>query len=350
MLIALAVLGFVSALLMVPVDTDPLPSRAHPRASYAEAVAAFDSLHTAEAPLVMRDGASLLFVHGERTPRSIVLVHGLTNSPRQFRELAEQLYGRGYNVVVPRLPLHGLRAGDVEVLKALTAGKLRAYADQAVDIAAGLGDTVLVLGLSTGGNVAAWMAHHRADVARIVVVAPALKLARLPAMLAAPSMNLADRMPNVTIRQRPDTSRRHAYFGVSTRALAETFRFGATVVREAEEKAPLVANLALVTNGNDRTIDENSALALADAWSRYDGIRVERFRFDAALGLPHDLIDVSQRCGAPELVYPVLIALVEMREPPLDPTAGAPACALAHPLPDRSFGVNLRPAADAGRR
>ena len=317
MLIALAVLGFVSAVLMMPVDTAPLPSSAHPRADYAQAIAAFDSLHAQEAPLVMEDGASLLLVHGQRTPRAIVLVHGLTNSPRQFRELAEQFHARGYNVVVLRLPLHGLRAGDVEALKALTAAKLRAYADQAVDIADGLGDTVLVLGLSTGGNVAAWMAHHRAEVKRIVVIAPALKLARLPAMLAAPSMNLADRMPNMTIRQKPDSSRRHAYFGISTRALAETFRFGATVVREAAERAPLVADLALVTNGNDRTIDEHAALALADAWSRHGGVSVERFRFDPALALPHDLIDVSQRCGAPGVVYPVLIALVEKREPHL---------------------------------
>jgi carboxylesterase len=325
MLIALAVLGFVSAVLMMPVDTAPLSSRAQPRASYAAAVAAFDSLLVEEAPLVMRDGGSLMYLHGGRTPRAIVLVHGLTNSPRQFRELAEQFHARGYNVIVPRLPLHGLRAGDVEALKTLTAEKLRTFADRAVDIADGLGDTVLVLGLSTGGNVAAWTAHHRADVSRVVVIAPALKLARLPAILAAPSMNLADRMPNVTIRQTPDTSRRHAYFGVSTRALAETFRFGATVVRDADERAPVVADLVLVTNGNDRTIDERAAFALADAWTRREGISVRRFRFESALALPHDLIDVSQRCGAPELVYPVLIALVEKREPPVGP--GRTPCA-----------------------
>jgi hypothetical protein len=45
-------------------------------------------------------------------------------------------------------------------------------------------------------------------------------------------------------------------------------------------------------------------------------VTVVRYRFDARLGLPHDVIDVSQRCGAPELVYPVLIALMERREPP----------------------------------
>jgi carboxylesterase len=316
MLIALAVLGLVSALVMMPVDRAPLPSHSRPLTDYDVAVATYDSVRAAEAPLVMPDGASLIYLHGHRTPRALVLVHGITNSPRQFRELAEQFHARGYNVIVPRLPLHGFRAGDVDALRALTAPKLRDYADAAADVADGLGDTVLVMGLSTGANVAAWMAHHRPDVTRIVIIAPAIKLARLPDLLATPAMNVADRMPNVTIRQRPDTARRHAYFGVSTRALAETFRFAATVVDESEAGPAMVHDITLVTNGNDRTVDERSAVALGDAWARHEGVIVIRYRFDPALGLPHDLIDVSQRCGAPDVVYPVLIALVERGEVP----------------------------------
>jgi esterase/lipase len=329
MLIALAVLGLVSALVMMPVDRAPLPSHSHPSLDYDVAVAAYDSLRAAEAPLVMADGASLIYLHGHRTPRALVLVHGITNSPRQFRELAEQFHARGYNVIVPRLPLHGLRAGDVDALRTLTAPKLRDYADAAADVADGLGDTVLVMGLSTGANVAAWMAHHRPDVTRIVVIAPAIKLARLPDMLAAPAMNVADRMPNVTIRQQPDPARRHAYFGVSTRALAETFRFAATVVDEAEADAAVVHDITLVTNGNDRTIDERSAAALGEAWARHGGITVTRYRFEPLLALPHDVIDVSQRCGAPELVYPVLIALMERREPAAIASDRAPCRAVS---------------------
>jgi carboxylesterase len=315
MLIALAVLSLVSAFVMMPVDRTPLPSLAHPSADYGSAVAAYDSMRAVEAPLVATDGASLIYLHGHRTPRALVLVHGITNSPRQFRELAEQFHARGYNVIVPRLPLHGLRGGDVDALRALTADKLRDYGDAAANMADGLGDTVLVMGLSTGGLVAAWMAHHRPDVTRVVVIAPALKLARLPAMLATPAMNVADRMPNVTIRQRPDTTRPHAYFGVSTRALAETFRFAATIVGEAEAGPAMVHDLTLVTNGNDRTVDEQSALALGDAWAQHGSVSVVRYRFDPAEALPHDIIDVTQRCGAPQLVYPVLIALMEKREP-----------------------------------
>jgi Esterase/lipase len=324
MLIALAVLGLVSALVMIPVDRTPLPSRPSPVADYESAVAAYDSLRAEEAPLVTADGASLIYVHGHRTPRALVLMHGITNSPRQFRDLAEEFHARGYNVIVPRLPLHGLRAGDVDVLRSLTADKLRDYGDAAVNVADGLGDTVLVMGLSTGGLVAAWVAQHRRDVARVVVIAPAIKLARLPAVLASPAINLADRIPNVTIRQRPDTTRPHAYFGVSTRALAETFRFGSIIVREAEAGAPVVGDLTMVTNGNDRTVDEAAALALADAWVQHGG-SVVRYRFDPSESLPHDVIDVTQRCGAPSLVYPILVALMEKRVP-RDVPSGAGPC------------------------
>lgn len=325
MLIALAVLGLLSALVMVPIDTAPLASAARPITAYDSAVAAMDTLRAREAALVFPDGASIAYLHGQRTPRVIVLVHGLTNSPRQFRELAEQFRDRGYNVIVPRLPLHGLRAGNVEVLKDLTARELRDYGDRAADIAHGLGDTVLVMGLSTGGNVAAWMAHHRPDVARIVIIAPAIKLARIPAALAAPAMNLADRLPNMTIHQQPDTLRRHAYFGVSTRALAETFRFAATVVGESETAAPVVKDLTVVTNGNDHTIDTNAVLALADTWERGAGVTVTRYHFEQSMGLPHDVIDVSQRCSAPGIVYPVLVALIEKGAAP--PATTASSCA-----------------------
>jgi esterase/lipase len=311
MLIALAVAALLSGMLLVGVNTSPLPADPRALRGYEASVVAFDSMRAAEGPLVVQDGGSLLYVHGHRTPRTILLLHGLTNSPRQFRELAEQFHARGYNVLVPRLPLHGLREGDVAALGALTAEQLRDYGDRAVDMAVGLGDTLIVLGLSTGGNVAAWAAHHRPEAARIVVVAPAIKLARLPSSLAGPAMNLLDRVPNVVIRQQPDTTRPHAYFGVSTRALAETFRFGVSVAREAAAGAPVVRDLTMVTNANDRTIDERAALDLAAAWARDPAVTVAMFRFDAGLGLPHDVVDATQRCGRTDLVYPVLIALVE---------------------------------------
>ena len=323
MFVALLVIGLITAFVTVPIDTHSLASESRPHATYASAVSAYQASIERDRAEVMTDGASLLFAHGSRTPRAVVLIHGLTNSPRQFRELAQQLYDRGSNVIVPRLPLHGLVGADVNALRDLTAERYRAYADSAVDVARGLGDTVLVVGLSAGGNVAAWIAQHRGDVTRVVVIAPALTLARIPPLLAAPAMNVMERAPNYTLRQTPDTLRAHAYFGVSTRGLGETLRFGAMVLEDADREAPRVHDISLVVNDNDRTISEGSVLRLASLWMGRDGVTTRLHRFDRSLRLPHDVIDVTQRCGVPSLVYPVVVALIEGR--PVAPQASVSA-------------------------
>ena len=327
MFVALIVLGLLTAFVTVPVDTRSLPADPHPTADYASAISTLDVMRASDSGLVMPDGASLTFVHGRRTPRVVVLIHGLTNSPRQFRELAQQLHERGDNVIVPRLPLHGLAAANVDVLREVTAERYRSYADSAVDIARGLGDTVVVIGLSAGGNVAIWIAQHRRDVERVVIVAPALRLARIPKVLAKPALNMLERVPNYTYRQTPDTLRPHAYFGVSTRALGETLRLGASVMGDVERDAPLVHDITMILNDNDRTISQGSALALVERWRKREGVAVTVHRFDRSLRLPHDVIDSSQRCGMPALVYPTIIALMEKRAVPDSAGVSAP-CAV----------------------
>lgn len=45
--------------------------------------------------------------HGHKTDEVFVLLHGITNTPVQFREFAEILFLRGANVLIPRMPFHG---------------------------------------------------------------------------------------------------------------------------------------------------------------------------------------------------------------------------------------------------
>jgi carboxylesterase len=322
MKILLAVLGLITAFAVVPIDTRSLGSVSHPTIDHAASVARFAAVAQAERDSTMVDARSALLDHGVRTSRVIVLVHGFTNSPRQFRELGQLLFDRGYNVLIPRLPEHGLRAGDVGALKTLTAERYRDYADRAVDDARGLGDSVIVVGLSAGADVAIWIAQHRPDVTRVVVIAPAISLARVPGPLDAPVMNLMTRVPNLTFHQTPDTLRPHAYFGVSTRAVGQTLRFGASVMSDVERGGPAVHDLALVVNANDHTIDAGPVARIADVWGRRDATRTALYRFPADLRLPHDVIDATQRCGMPDVVYPVVIALLEARTP--DPTPAVP--------------------------
>ena len=142
------------------IDTDSLGPHPNPAGNYAAAMKLVGVLQLADA-IAAPGGESIVLVHGKRTARAIVLFHGFTNSPHQFRRIAETLYERGDNVVAPRLVYHGLRDGTVHELANLTAEQLRDHADTAIDIAQGLGGSVIAAGLSLGGNLAAWSAQMR---------------------------------------------------------------------------------------------------------------------------------------------------------------------------------------------
>jgi esterase/lipase len=254
-----------------------------------------------------------------------VLLHGLTATPHQMQLLGDQLYERGYDVFIPRMPMHGERGRTVTALSGLTADTLRAFADDVIDIARGLADTVDVLGLSGGATLAAWIAQHRSEVRRVVIVSPAIALSRLPRALEDPAMQTLARLPNVNLGASADTTKPQVYAGFSTRAVAQTMRLGAEVRSEAERVKPAVHEIVVVTNANDHTVDGSAALVLADKWAER-GASVTRYNFDAARGLPHDLVDQGETCANAALVYPVLIALLEGRV--VAPLAPGPSVSL----------------------
>jgi carboxylesterase len=130
-------------------------------------------------------------------------------------------------VVVPRLPWHGLKVA-VSNLAKMTADALRDVADASVNIASGLGDTVIVVGVSLGGNVAAWVAQCR-PVYRSVIASPALGLSHLSTTLQTPTMNLMLRVPNYSASDPPDTLRPDRTLGWSTRGVGEMLKLGTAV-------------------------------------------------------------------------------------------------------------------------
>src|SRR5260221_4241500 len=150
-------------------QADPQP--VHDYQSALERFARLQALDGDEVNPVCR---SRLLAHNTRTERVVVLLHGMTNCPEQFAQLAPQLYGLGYNVLVPRIPRNGLADRLTEELKLLTAEELRAFADAMVDLACGLGERVTVVGLSAGGVLAAWMAQFLPAVEAAIVIAPSI--------------------------------------------------------------------------------------------------------------------------------------------------------------------------------
>ena len=307
LLIGAAALGLGIALFR-PLDTADLVAIRIGVPTYDDAVQQVARNVAHEDTVAVAAGHSILLTHGARTARAIVLLHGVTNSPRQFRAFAEQLFREGANVYVPRLPHHA-EPDAMRALSAMTAAQLRDCADSAVIIARGLGDTVLVAGLSAGGTMAAWVAQNRPDVRRVVAIAPAIELARLPWKLGSPVLRLAVRLPNYT-RQRPrlDTVPDRED-GWTTHGFGQMLRLGLAVERQARRAPPAVRDIRLLLNAHDRTISNAAAQRLALDW-RSHGAKVVTVWLPDSLRLPHDVIDPRQPIHRTDVVYPLLESLL----------------------------------------
>lgn len=319
-LIGLGIVLSVSLLAtLIPVSSSNLDARPEPTGSYDDAVARFDAIVDAEDDLELFEPCrSELLDHGERTTRAVVLFHGLTNCPVQFDEFAQEMYDTGANVLILRAPHHGLAnaqgdgVGGVGKVGSLSAQELRDFADDAVDIAAGLGDEVDVLGLSMGGVLALWTGEFRDDVDRVVAVAPAVSIPRVPHFLTTAFVNVGNRLPNFSLSS-PGVKLDHAYAGESTGALAAMFLLARAVGNEAPRGTAAAREVTVVLNPDDNQVDNGEVKDLVGRWSDADGT-VDVVEFPAT-GLPHDVIDPGQPAGDVDTVYPILLELLAGDEP-----------------------------------
>ena len=160
-----------------------------PTTGYDEAMDRFNGLQSDDGDRVNPVCRSHLFEHGKQTEHVTVFLHGYTNCPLQFMELGRSLHAAGHTVLIPRFPHHGLEPTANE-LRCLSVEDLIDLADEAVDIAAGLGTQITVCGLSLGGALSMWAAQNRPEVARVVALSPALSVRPAPPALRRALSNL----------------------------------------------------------------------------------------------------------------------------------------------------------------
>lgn len=279
-----------------------------PADDYAAAVLRVQLRQAEDDSVVAAGGRSILLGHGQKTPRVFVLLHGFTDAPRQFEELGTRFFAAGDNVYIPRLPHHAERGGKVRALGHVTAGELAAFGDSTVDIARGLGDTVIIIGLSAGANVAASVAQLRNDVYRAVLIAPAIAAGRVSDDAARGLVGIASTLPNITRSAAPDTSRPDFVQGISTHGLAEVLRLGEIVRSNAGTWSAGARQISFVLNQNDRTVSNDAAIDLARRWTVGKPL-VSVFQFPASLRLPHNVLETNARGGKLDVVLPAIEAI-----------------------------------------
>ena len=255
-----------------------------------------------------------VYTHGRRTERSLVLLHGFTNCPQQFDTLGRQFFDRGWNVVIPRYPRHGYSDRLTTSIAELRSEHLKAVANRAAEVGAGLGDRLTVAGLSLGGILTGLLAQNRDGVDRAVLIAPMLGLKPIPGPVLTAMSGAAKRLPNFYMWWRGDQKERlgppYGYPRFATHAYAALFDCGRELVRSAGETAPRATSIVVVTNAAEPRLDNRFTYALVESWRRH-GARVETFEFPASDGLTHDLIDPGNAEQKVGYVYPIVSRLIE---------------------------------------
>ena len=324
LLIVLFLVGSFTALTLMPLNTAVLTggsADAQPQ-THEQALAGFEAVRAREAQLPLNPRClSHLLTHGAKVKRVVVFFHGLTNCPAQAEQLAPQLFALGYNVYVPRMPQHGDADQLSLALADLTAEQLVDEANETMAIAKGLGDEVVVTGLSAGGILSSWLAQYRADADQSISMAPFLGPHVLPKWANRAATNLLLLLPNMMVWWDPKTrdnppGMTYAYPRFATHGLAQVMRLGAAVMDSAAQNKPLGSGIAMMLNEADEAVSNQLAEDLIADWRKH-GAEVNVETLPLKLGLGHDLIDPHQPTGDPALVYGLLIDMMNGVDPAL---------------------------------
>ncbi len=311
-LLIAAVLLSIVLVVLKPWNISNLASRPHPVKSYAEAIQRIDILRAQEGKDMNPVCQLQLMTHDKKVDRAIILVHGYTNCPQQFKELGQRFYDLGYNVLIAPLPHHGLANRLTETQGQLKAEELAAYADETVDIAQGLGQQVIMMGISGGGVTTAWAAQNRSDLDLAIVISPALGFKQIPTPLTAAVMNVFTLLPDSFVWWDPvlqdQAPPAYTYPRYSRHALVQILRLGFATQQAARHTQPAAKRIVIVFNPTDDSINNQLVKDLVKNWQAHRA-DLSTYEFDATLNLHHDLIDAAQPYQQTDLVYPQLIDL-----------------------------------------
>jgi carboxylesterase len=288
-------------------------SHPRPETDHGAAVARIERLRADCGDGVNELCRPILLAHGRATDVAVLWLHGFTNCPRQFEALGRRCFDLGYNVYIPRAPLHGLRDRMTGRHADLTASALARFADESADLGRGLGRELVVGGLSMGGVLAAWLGQQRDDIALALPIASVLSVLTLPfpALLVLATRILPSRLIWWNAAKRESLGGpQYAYPRYSTRSLGQIVRLGLVFQALARRGGPAARRFHLVVNENDEAADNRRTKAAVASWLARGVRSAAMTEFARELGYEHDLIDPAQPAQKVDEVYPALLEII----------------------------------------
>ena len=252
------------------------------------------------------------FEHAPGAP-TVVLLHGLTATPRQFDALAPMIRARGRNVLVPRLPRHGYHNRMTTALADLELAELIAAVKLSLAEAHAWGGPVTVAGFSLGGLLASYVAQ-REYVSRVVAIAPFFGVRWLPRRVNRSGAHVLRHVPDLFLWWDPVKRERHGggsegYPRYPISAVRKAFVLGQAIFEDALVRPPVTPEITLMTNPHELTCHNGLVHELAELW-RAQGAAVDE-RVLGGLGPSHDFVtprrDSRRRAEMRERVYPALV-------------------------------------------
>jgi len=145
-------------------------------ASYDESLRQIESLRAEESKTISdQKHMTQLMTHGQKTKYVLLSIPGLHESPFYLQGLNNFFFNEGANVLSLHLPGHQQK--DETQLNKVKAQSWEEAVSDALTIAHGLGDEVLILGYSTGGGLAVQAALARPkEISQLFLFAPSIGL------------------------------------------------------------------------------------------------------------------------------------------------------------------------------
>lgn len=253
------------------------------------------------------------FLYRHDANRVVVLMHGLTASPRSWNDFSHELHEAGATVVVPRLPHHGHDERMTDALLDLDETQLDAFADALLDQMLALERPITIVGHSLGGTLALALAQRRAEIERAIAIAPFLGIAQFPHQLHKPAFTVVRRLPNFFLFWNPidreNLQPEWGYPRYTSHALAVGIAIADRLRVDASARAHAAQHIDLVINRSESSVNNRTVIDLARRWRTHPESRVSLHHLR---GLPrsHDVIEPERRGATASRVLPILRTLI----------------------------------------